>query len=275
METGSKEENMLRDQMRTLWQDRVMLTRMMLVSIAEDHDGDLENIVKRLRRNQDDIGNVLKPYLEKYLFSWDDVPDNPGELLEFLFVNFGANWIKTFEFVNVKKSEDGNRITVSSESATLNLRLNDEKNKAILVIDIGGRPHEFKFNARNENGRLNIYLDCVDNMNVLTTILKNSITISKNFLIAKKKEDIAKDLEAIEALKDNAISTAALLSGLKPAWSHKQLEPLLLDYINFLREETIARLNTDNDADLAAHEKLQKQAILIADKLVDGIPADN
>ena len=273
MEKGSTEEIKLKEQMRTLWQDRVMWTRMLLVSIGAGLEGDVDNILKRLRKNQDDIGDALKPYLEKYLFCWDNVPGNDSAILsEFLFQSFGINWIKTAGVVTTLSSlPDKNTIVVKSDNNSVSIRLNDERTMATLELDIGGKPHEFKFNAKAENGKLNIYLDNSENRNMLTTLLKNNITMSKNFINAKKVGDISMCLDAEEGLKANAVSIAAFLNGLNPNWSHKVLETMLLDYINPLKEETIAHLNKNSDADLVAHEKIQKHALNIADALTGAI----
>ena len=333
MEKESTEEIKLREQMRTLWQDRVMWTRMLLTSITAGLDGEVDNIIKRLRKNQDDIGDALKPYLEKYLFCWDNIPgDDSAILSEFLFQSFGINWVNysppkglellsTFpegngchnangnrkgdivvgsalrkplfqgqpvsqkddmntdiviatipaDVVTISKEDNDKTIVVKSYPNSVYIRLNNERTRATLELDIGGRPHEFKFNAKAENGRLNIYLDNSENRNMLTTLLKSNITMSKNFIKARKAGDTSMGLDAEEGLKTNAVSIAAFLSGLNPNWSHKLLETMLLDCISLLREETISHLNKNSDTDLAAHEKIQKHALKIADALTDGI----
>ena len=270
METQTNEDK-LRTEMRTLWQDRVMWTRMLLVSINAGLEGEVDNIIKRLRKNQDDIGDALKPYLEKYLFCWDNIPgDDSAILSEFLFQSFGINWIETAQVVATSKEDNDKTIVVKSYPNSVSIRLNDERTRATLELDISGKPHEFKFNAKAENGRLNIYLDNSENRNMLTTLLKSNITMSKNFIKAKKAGDTSMGLDAEEGLKTNAVSTAAFFSGLSPNWSHKLLETMLLDYISLLREETNSHLIKNSDADLAAHEKIQKHALKIADVMTDG-----
>lgn len=272
MEKESIEEIKLREQMRTLWQDRVMWTRMLLTSITAGLDGEVDDILTRLRKNQDDLGDALKPYLEKYLFCWDNVPGDDSVILtEFLFQSFGINWIKTVDVVSIGKEDNNNTIVVNSHNNSVSIRLNDERTKASLVLNIGGKPHVFKFNARADNGKLNIYLDNSENRNMLITLLKSNITMSKNFIKARKAGDTSMSLDAEEGMKTNAVSIAAFLSGLNPVWSHTLLETMLLDYISLLREETISHLNKNSDTDIAAHEKLQKHAIKIADALTDGI----
>jgi len=46
--------------MRKLWEDHIMYTRMVVVEIVANTTNDAT--VARLLRNQDDIGNAIKPY---------------------------------------------------------------------------------------------------------------------------------------------------------------------------------------------------------------------
>ena len=51
----------LRQTMRTLWQDHVLWTRLVIVSTAGGL-ADLDPTTQRLLRNQEDLGNAIKPY---------------------------------------------------------------------------------------------------------------------------------------------------------------------------------------------------------------------
>src|SRR5258705_7666328 len=51
----------LRTAMRELWEDHVTWTRNVIFNIIDDLPGTDEE-VKRLLKNQDDIGNAIKPY---------------------------------------------------------------------------------------------------------------------------------------------------------------------------------------------------------------------
>jgi hypothetical protein len=49
------------DAMRQLWEDHIVWTRMVIVSVI-DGDEDASVALARLQRNQDDIGNAIKPF---------------------------------------------------------------------------------------------------------------------------------------------------------------------------------------------------------------------
>ena len=51
----------LHDKMRKLWEDHIVWTRLAIVSFAADSP-DLEPTVNRLLRNQDDLGDAIKPF---------------------------------------------------------------------------------------------------------------------------------------------------------------------------------------------------------------------
>ena len=51
----------LHEKMRKLWEDHIVWTRLAIVSFAADSP-DLEPTVSRLLRNQDDIGDAIKPF---------------------------------------------------------------------------------------------------------------------------------------------------------------------------------------------------------------------
>lgn len=53
----------LRTGMRQLWEEHIVYTRNFIISALADL-GDTDKIAERLLRNQDDIGNAVKPYYE-------------------------------------------------------------------------------------------------------------------------------------------------------------------------------------------------------------------
>lgn len=87
-----------------------------------------------------------------YLFSWDEIIGNDNSLLiKVLIQNFDANWIGKSK---IEKSVDGKNTKIFNEKNSISLILNNEKTKVDLIIN-GSKTDEF--NAKMENGRLNIY----------------------------------------------------------------------------------------------------------------------
>jgi hypothetical protein len=58
---ASGSELRLHDEMRALWEDHIVWTRMAIVSFAEGNP-DLQPTVDRLLHNQEDIGDAIKPF---------------------------------------------------------------------------------------------------------------------------------------------------------------------------------------------------------------------
>lgn len=86
-----------------------------------------------------------------FLFSWDEIPGRDSNLFKkFLVRKFDVNWIITAAIEKI----DDKTIKASSGSDFLLLRLNNEKNKAILTIDDSRTD---KFTVRIENGEKKIY----------------------------------------------------------------------------------------------------------------------
>ena len=88
---------------------------------------------------------------KEYLFSWDEVPGKDSEgLLNHLVDNQKISWAKNAE---IKKSDDGNTITVEKGENSLTLKLNKEEYFTINT-DYG---IIYKYVLKKENGKLNIY----------------------------------------------------------------------------------------------------------------------
>lgn len=88
----------------------------------------------------------------QYLFSWDSVPGNDNErLIKYLKDNFNLDLV---ENVELNKSDDGKAISISNDGNTVEIMIDDKKEKATLKItEITYRELKVKI----ENGMLNLY----------------------------------------------------------------------------------------------------------------------
>jgi hypothetical protein len=79
-------------------------------------------------------------HLAKQVFLWQDVPGvDDHRLKNFLKQEFDVDWLEKAEII---KSDDHNTIKISCISKSLTIKLNDEKDKAILIIN---RKKEYEF----------------------------------------------------------------------------------------------------------------------------------
>ncbi|ODS36916.1 hypothetical protein BEH94_05880 [Candidatus Altiarchaeales archaeon WOR_SM1_SCG] len=110
----------------------------------------------------DDKLDILDEYkkeedIVKYLFSWDDIPGNDSmRILKFLKNNLQLEWVENAE---IKKSDNGEAITLTKGENSLIFKLNKEESKVNLEIS-GGKTYEYIL--KKEKGKLNI---CIDDIN--------------------------------------------------------------------------------------------------------------
>ena len=114
------------------------------------YDATLKNVGKHLARNVSAEINIF--VFKQYFFSWDNVPGNDSEkLLRFLRDNFDIVWAENTE---IHKSDDGKTIRVFTDENSVEIMIDEEKEKATLKIG-DGRTHDLT--VKKENDKLNIY----------------------------------------------------------------------------------------------------------------------
>lgn len=84
-----------------------------------------------------------------YLFRWDEIPGSDNSrFIEFLNKKYNIDWAK---IENIKKTDDKNTISVSTEKNSLSLKLNNEQKRVNLEID---DCRTAKFISRAQNGNI-------------------------------------------------------------------------------------------------------------------------
>ena len=103
----------------------------------------------------------------------------------------------------------------------------------------------------------------------LTALLKEHILTAAEII----KEAKAGNSTAAAEKKwfSNADEIAAFLSKANPNWPEKALKDMLYSHLTLTKEEAVARLTKDYNADIAAFDKVHKQALEMADALSVGI----
>lgn len=103
----------------------------------------------------------------------------------------------------------------------------------------------------------------------LTALLKEHILTAAEII----KEAKAGNSTAAAEKKwfSNADEIAAFLSKANPNWPEKVVKDMLYSHLTLTKEEAVARLTKDYTADIAAFDKIHKQALEMADALSGGI----
>lgn len=96
-----------------------------------------------------------------YSFSWDDIPgDDSKRLLKYLINDHGISWA---ESAKICKSEDGKTIHIFKNKKSVEIKINEKKEKATLRIRYG-ITHDLKVEKKN-NGIHIIDLQLLKNIN--------------------------------------------------------------------------------------------------------------
>ena len=103
----------------------------------------------------------------------------------------------------------------------------------------------------------------------LTALLKEHILTAAEII----KEAKAGNSTAAAEKKwfSNADEIAAFLSKANQNWPEKALKDMLYSHLTLTKEEAVARLTKDYNADISAFDKVHKQALEMADALSVGI----
>ena len=110
--------------------------------------------------------------------------------------------------------------------------------------------------------------------NQLTALLKEHITGAAEVLMALKTNDQAALQTALAAWYANAHEIAVFLSNANPRnWPLAEMDQMMKDHLDLTTAEAVARHQSDWSADVAAYDKVHRQALAMADMLSNGIIA--
>jgi len=89
---------------------------------------------------------------DSYLFNWDNISECDKEILrKFLKDDLGLGWVEDAE---ITKPDANKAIRISKDENTVEITINEKKEKATLKISDG---RTFNLKIKNENGELKIY----------------------------------------------------------------------------------------------------------------------
>ena len=107
----------------------------------------------------------------------------------------------------------------------------------------------------------------------LTELLKEHIVIAVDLVAAAKAGDDAAFAKHDGRWTDNIGSIASFLAGANPHWPKADVQDLLALHLKLTKDEAVARLTRDWDADVKAFDDIFTEIMVIADTLFDGIAA--
>src|SRR5262245_38416873 len=107
----------------------------------------------------------------------------------------------------------------------------------------------------------------------VTAVLKEHIGIAVDLVAAAKAGDQTAFAEHDARWTANIEKIAAFLASANPAWPEKDVLDLLALHLKLTKDEAVARLTGDWEADVKAFDDIFTEIIVLADALHDGLAA--
>jgi hypothetical protein len=269
------------DRMRDLWTDHVVYTRNFILS-ATTGQPDTAEVLQRLLRNQDEIGEAIKPY-------YGDVA---GTQLTSLLRNhiqlagkalIAAKGTSTAMQPGVSVDASSAYTTSRMPSDTVSARADSTKAWSNSQRPTTGRMADTSkahrgqdsMTVRSSTGRMNDTTKAKQPA-VQPTIRIDSTVQSPTYAQAPAPTtpvvDSASLNQAVAALKANGDSIATFLATANPrGFPREAMRGALQMHITLLLQEVTAQLKKDYSGSVAAFDESQRQAAQMADMLSDGI----
>ncbi|MGH7528956.1 MAG: hypothetical protein ACREMN_01090 [Gemmatimonadales bacterium] len=264
------------DRMRQLWGDHITYMRNFIISSAAEL-GDTAVVKERLLRNQEEMGDAIKPYYG------DEAGSQLTELLR------GHITLATQAFAAAQNAQTdmaggaqqwnrqnrdttdvrfGRRDTTGRDTTRLRdpANIQGQDTAAVRGRDTtrarpdAGQPRDTTPARQNQlPGRDTTDLRVADD------------TLTQGRMAGAMGDTVSVD-DAVQALRANADSIAAFLNKANPRhWNRAAVQSALRTHIDLLVQQVNARLERNWSADVAAFDASHKQAMQMADMLTEGI----
>ena len=105
----------------------------------------------------------------------------------------------------------------------------------------------------------------------LAKLLREHIMIAAEIVTAAKKGDSAGVSAGEKKWTANADAIATFLSGANPNWPKADLVSMLQKHLDLTTQETVDHLKKNWDDEIATYDRIEAQALMMADALTQGI----
>jgi len=270
------------DRMRELWTDHIVYTRNFIVSAAATLP-DTSEVLQRLLRNQDEIGEAIKPYYG----------DAAGTQLASLLRNHiqlagkalvtakGTSTAMSGMNMQDSRMSMSDTVSVSTDSAKMKgqsstTSTDSAKIKAQYPTTIGRVSTTTRGDTTKAHAGVTVRADTAQKNaqgNAAQVYVQNrDYTASQSQMSQTTQVDSNALNQAVTALKDNGDSIAAFLSQANPrGFPREAMRSAIQMHLTLLLQEVTAHLKKDWAGSIAAYDESQRQAQQMADVLSDGI----
>jgi hypothetical protein len=109
------------------------------------------------------------------------------------------------------------------------------------------------------------------NSSIFARLLRDHLLIADQLVKAAKAGDHKGAADAEKRWYDNADEIAAFLNSINPYWPKEAMKAMLYEHLALTKSEAVSRLNKDFASDIATYDKIEQQALSMADAITDGI----
>jgi hypothetical protein len=102
-------------------------------------------------------------------------------------------------------------------------------------------------------------------------LLREHLLLAAQLVSAAKAGNSKVADEAEKKWYKNADDIANYLSSINPYWSKKELKDMLYEHLALTKQEAVERLSKDYTTEIAVFDKIEQQALKMADTFTEGI----
>ena len=263
------------DRMRELWTDHIVYTRNFIVSAAATLP-DTSEVLQRLLRTQDEMGEAIKPY-------YGDAAGTQLASLLRTHIQLAGKVLVTakgtstaMSGMNMPDSRMSDTVSATTDSATLKAQYPTTIGRVSATTRGDTIKAKAGVNVRADTAKaqvgVNVRADTAQKNAQAQGYVQNRDYASSQMSQQPAQVDSNALNQAVTALKANGDSIAAFLSQANPrGFARETMRSAIQMHLTLLLQEVTAHLKKDWAGSIAAYDESQHQAQQMADVLSDGI----